>query len=315
MLVSVIIPAFGRQKTLALAVQSAAQQLLPDGCELEIIIVDDASPEPIIQPGGFANLSLLRLHENSGAAGARNAGIVASRGDYIAFLDSDDAWLPNKLLNQLNLAEELERSFDRSRLVLACSFYMPNRLDGQLELRIPREAYSVSGFASGCWMCPGTTLFAHKSVFERSGPLDSRLRRLEDYEWMLRFAFDVGRLCVVREAGAVIAPSSGSRMKPVAEATDLIRKVLQTEYKQALSGADRKTVESYLELELTAASMFERDRAGSLYHLMKSLLLKPRFRPAIADHWERIDNVPTEVRELYEKLSSTAGADQTHASN
>lgn len=312
MMVSVIIPAFGRQRTLALALRSAAGQSLPEDCELEIIVVDDASPEPIQKPNGFANTTLLRLQQNAGAAGARNAGIEASRGDYIAFLDSDDAWLPDKLLHQLKLAQRLDREFDRSRLAFASSFYMPNRIDGALELRIPREASTVSQFASGCWMCPGTTLLAHRSVFERIGMLDGRLRRLEDYEWMLRFGLANGKLCVAREAGAVIAPSSGSRMKPVADAVDFIRSLVANEYTTTLSNSDRRTLESYLELELTAASMFERDRIGSLYHLIRSLWMRPRLQPAIASHWQRSREVPGEVTVLYEKLLSTAGGDPTH---
>lgn len=90
---SVIIPTFGRQSFLAESVGSALQQTLSDW---ECIVVDDASPEQPILPDD-PRIRLLRHTTTSGPAAARNTGIAAARGRYLAFLDDDDIWLPHRL--------------------------------------------------------------------------------------------------------------------------------------------------------------------------------------------------------------------------
>lgn len=104
-LVSVIIPAFNAEATLGEALQSAAAQSYP---RLEIIIVDDGS---IDRTGGIAGdfcaseprARFLRT-PNRGVAAARNAGIEAASGEYLAFLDADDLWHPRKLEMQVETA-------------------------------------------------------------------------------------------------------------------------------------------------------------------------------------------------------------------
>ncbi|MCH9806508.1 MAG: glycosyltransferase [Alphaproteobacteria bacterium] len=302
MLVSVVIPAFGRPDTLQYAVTSAARQSGISPADLEIIVVDDASPTPIEIPAGFENARLIRLEKNAGAGGARNAGIKASRGEYVAFLDSDDAWMPGKLASQLALIEGLAADNDLSKVVTACGFYMPNRRDGSLELRIPLEASTRIEFAGGCWMCPGTTFFAHRSVFDRVGVFDTRFRRLEDYEWMLRFAADGGRLAVTSYAGAVIAPSGHPKEKPILEAVGLIRKLVREENYLDLTAAQRHQMESYLELELTAACLGEGKRIPAAFHLARSLYRQPRLTGSTRDFWTRSNDVPGDVLQTYREL-------------
>lgn len=306
MLVSVVIPVFGRQKSLEYAVKSVTRQTGLGKGDVEIIIVDDYSPVPIMAPPGIENLKLVRLTQNAGAAGARNAGISSSQGEFIAFLDSDDSWQPDKLSKQLDLAKQIAKSRDLQRIAIACGFYTPNRFDRQLELRIPREASQLNEFLGGCWMCPGSTLFLHRSVFEKTGGLDQRLRRLEDYEWMMRFAAGGGQLCVSRGAGAVIAPSAGPKLAPVREAIRIIKDTVANSKEIKLSPAERRTFESYLELEMTAACLGERRRLQAAYHLLKSVTLKPRLQPSTSDFWERSSQIPNDVISTYEKLAANA---------
>jgi len=101
--VSVIIPAFNAAATILRALASVRAQ---QGVGMEIVIVDDASGddtlavvEAAIQPG--ENIRLLRLAVNSGASAARNEGIRAARGEYLAFLDADDVWMADKLRKQV----------------------------------------------------------------------------------------------------------------------------------------------------------------------------------------------------------------------
>lgn len=100
-LVSVIIPNFNREAELQRAVESVLAQ---DYRPLEIVVVDDASTRPIsldLDAAAGQLVRWVRLERNSGGATARNAGIDAARGEVVAFLDSDDVWVPGKLARQL----------------------------------------------------------------------------------------------------------------------------------------------------------------------------------------------------------------------
>ena len=94
-LVSVIMPTFNRADTIRRAIRSVQAQTFTDW---ELIVVDDGSTDNTVAliEGCDPRLKLIR-QENQGTAGARNAGLNASAGSYIAFLDSDDEWLPHHL--------------------------------------------------------------------------------------------------------------------------------------------------------------------------------------------------------------------------
>ncbi|MBU9722708.1 MULTISPECIES: glycosyltransferase family 2 protein [Bacillaceae] len=107
-LVSVITPAFNSARFIEETIQSVQNQTYP---HWEMIIVDDCSTDEtvkIIQEYATQDkrIKLIQLMENSGPAVARNTAIRNSRGRYIAFLDSDDQWLPKKLEKQLQFMEE-----------------------------------------------------------------------------------------------------------------------------------------------------------------------------------------------------------------
>jgi glycosyltransferase involved in cell wall biosynthesis len=101
-LVSVIIPCLNRETLVGDAIESALNQTHPN---LEIIIVDDGSTDgtgKVVQRyTGSGKVRYLRHEVNKGIPTARNTGIRNSLGDYVAFLDSDDLWLPNKIEVQL----------------------------------------------------------------------------------------------------------------------------------------------------------------------------------------------------------------------
>lgn len=113
--VSVVTPFFNRRSWLPSCLDMLERQTLQ---EFEVIIVDDGSTdslgEAIAQSQTSFVLRYIRLAKNCGASTARNVGIDAARGRYIALLDSDDAWHPNKLTRQL---EQFEAAPDRDCLV------------------------------------------------------------------------------------------------------------------------------------------------------------------------------------------------------
>ena len=94
-LISVVIPTFNRGDCVAEAVRSALSQT---GGELEVIVVDDGSTDNTAEVlAAFGDKIQVIRQKNSGVSAARNRGIQAARGEWVAFLDSDDLWLPGKL--------------------------------------------------------------------------------------------------------------------------------------------------------------------------------------------------------------------------
>ncbi|MBT1164909.1 glycosyltransferase family 2 protein [Bifidobacterium felsineum] len=100
-LITVIIPTYNRENTITKSVMSVLSQSYK---EIELIVVDDGSTDDTIS--NLKNIDDSRLHiehqAHQGACAARNLGIKLARGKYIAFQDSDDEWLPNKLTEQLS---------------------------------------------------------------------------------------------------------------------------------------------------------------------------------------------------------------------
>jgi glycosyltransferase involved in cell wall biosynthesis len=91
---SVVIPTYGRPRLLNSAVESVLAQTDPS---FEVVVVDDASPEPITGLPADPRLRLVRRSRNGGSAAARNTGLDAARGEYVVFLDDDDLMTPDRL--------------------------------------------------------------------------------------------------------------------------------------------------------------------------------------------------------------------------
>lgn len=103
-LVSVVIPSYNSARTLVATVQSALAQTVSD---LEVIIVDDGSRDDTLAVAHAIQDPRVKVltQANGGAAAARNTGISAATGKYVALLDADDLWLPYKLQRQLEILE------------------------------------------------------------------------------------------------------------------------------------------------------------------------------------------------------------------
>ena len=119
MSVSVVIPAYKAARTIGRAVESVIRQTSPPE---EILVVDDGSPDAdalieALRPFGTA-VTLLRK-PNGGASSARNEGIDRARGEWVAFLDADDYWEPEKLERQLAVAREYPEVS-----VIGCMLYL-----------------------------------------------------------------------------------------------------------------------------------------------------------------------------------------------
>ena len=180
--VSVIIPTYNRSEAVARALSSVACQSRPAD---EILVVDDGStdrtPEQI--PDLFPEAVYLR-QENRGVSAARNRGIREARGEYLAFLDSDDEWLPRKLERQI---EALEK--DREGEHLLCH---TNEIWIRHGRRVnPMKKHRKYGgriFAKCLPLCiiSASSTVVHRSLLDRVGLFDESLPVCEDYDLWLR---------------------------------------------------------------------------------------------------------------------------------
>jgi glycosyltransferase involved in cell wall biosynthesis len=182
MLFSVIIPAFNRGHCMQRALQSVLMQRQHD---LEVIIGDDASTDETISNAldFLPEVRAVRLSVNCGAAAARNAAMKEARGEFLAFLDSDDEWLPGKLERQLLYLREHPEC-----LVCATGHLLASRDGSRIEFPGQnlsdwrRALHSAQSFHGA------STPVVHRSVLESVGFQDEELRVLEDWDWMLRIA-------------------------------------------------------------------------------------------------------------------------------
>lgn len=181
-LVSVIIPTFNRAASLSRAVDSVLAQSFRD---FELIVVDDGSLDDTIRLLSplAGELKLLRLEHRGMPGRARNAGAAAARGSYLAFLDSDDLWLPEKLTRQMPLVLAGARVCHTRELWLR-----GGREVSQKGQRHRRQGDLFGDALVKCVIGPSTAV-VEKSLFDSAGGFREDLAVAEDYELWLRLCF------------------------------------------------------------------------------------------------------------------------------
>lgn len=178
--VSVIIPTYNRADALRRALDSVfAQTHKAD----EVCIVDDGSSDntEAIMRTEYPDVRYVK-QENKGVSAARNRGVELTEGDWIAFLDSDDEWLPNKLEVQLSALE----SSPRNRLVHSDEIWIRNgRRVNQMNKHKKRGGYIFPHCLPLCAISPSSVLI-ERSLFCDTGGFDESLPACEDYDLWLR---------------------------------------------------------------------------------------------------------------------------------
>lgn len=179
--VSVVIPVRDRAVVLRRALASVAEQTAP--CA-EVVVVDDGSTEDLsdaltAHPG--LPVRLVRHPRSLGAAAARNSGVAAADGEWIAFLDSDDTWAPGKLEAQLAATV-------RAGAEASCTSFALVRGARRTVRRVGPERAGLLRVAEGATLAPGSTLLVRRAAVEEVGGYDTGLARLEDWDWLLRYA-------------------------------------------------------------------------------------------------------------------------------
>jgi glycosyltransferase involved in cell wall biosynthesis len=200
-MVSVIIRTFNRAHSISQAINSALRQTYTD---FEILVVDDGSTDDTpqaVQSFADSRIRVLRHHTNLGVGAACNTGIRAANGEYIAWLDSDDLWCPEKLQRQVAFLEkytEVDAVFsdvcihDKDVEVLSLTEHM-RAFRAFSDGRPLGSEFVVS--QRQMYLCllqevpiKPTALVVRRNVFDKVGVFDESARSGEDWEFLLRLA-------------------------------------------------------------------------------------------------------------------------------
>ena len=181
-LVSVVIPCYNQAHFLDEAIESVLAQSYP---HLEIIVVDDGSPDDTSEVATrYPKVRLVR-QENQGLSAARNSGLARSEGEYVVFLDADDRLLPGALEEGLECFEaHPECAFVSGRYRLIAG-------DGSFLRQTHQPILSEDRYAAllrRSYIGPPITVMYRRSIFESVGGFDTSLSACEDYDLYLRIA-------------------------------------------------------------------------------------------------------------------------------
>lgn len=198
--VSVIIPTYNRSVSLARSIRSVLNQTCAD---FELIVIDDASTddtEKEVRKLSDKRIRIIKHSENLGGSAARNTGINNANGRYVAFLDSDDEWLPRKLERQIGVMDTFTSDewggvyCGRYDVIRGLRTITQPNLEGSFTFEL------LSGGGS---IAAGSTLMVKKECMYRINGFDASFRRFQDLEMLLRF-FKYYKLKCLKEPLVVI---------------------------------------------------------------------------------------------------------------
>jgi glycosyltransferase involved in cell wall biosynthesis len=206
-IISVIIPAYNAQNCIGRAIDSVlAQIVLAD----EIIVVDDGSTDKTAEIVKQYSARVRYIYQpNGGVSAARNTGISAAAGDWIAFLDADDEWLPEKLYVQMNVikknpdifwcATNVSRCLDRRQ----APFLPVKHIDTALCGKDYFESYFQAASKKYCHLFTPTVLVRKDMLFE-AGLFEKGRTHSEDFDLWLRIAYNYPKLGFIAEPQVLV---------------------------------------------------------------------------------------------------------------
>ncbi|GKZ16325.1 glycosyltransferase family 2 protein [Haladaptatus sp. T7] len=237
--VSVIVPTYNRADAIPRTIESVLSQTLED---LELIIVDDASQddtEEVVTSYDDDRIQFVQHEENQGASAARNTGIERAEGEYMAFLDSDDVWLPTKLEKQVLTLElrsdewvaayckaETVHPDGQNPLVKAVTQLISRRnktegAEGGKELIGPTLSDDLHTSA-------GSTLIVESDIVREIDGFDESFSRFQDPEFLIR-VLKHGKLACVNETLLLRYETGSPPADSVAKADEHFRRTFSEE--------------------------------------------------------------------------------------
>jgi glycosyltransferase involved in cell wall biosynthesis len=184
--ISVIIPTYNRSHLIGKSIQSVLNQTYSN---FELIVVDDGSTDgtgEVVKAINDKRLKYILCNKNIGAAAARNVGIRLAKGDFIAFQDDDDEWLPKKLEKQIEIIE-------KSSPEVGVVYTALCRKKGNKNIYIPSKSKKTKKGNIHKSLLEGNfvstqTIFVRRDCFEIAGMFDENLPRLQDWELVIRLS-------------------------------------------------------------------------------------------------------------------------------
>jgi len=178
--VSVIIPVYNRVKLIDRSINSVINQTYPIN---EIIVIDDGSNDGTYElvKRSFPQV-ILKYQENKGVSNARNVGINSAQSKWIAFLDSDDEWLPNKIEDQINLLD-INFSF---KICHTDEFWIRNQVRVNPMKKHRKYGGDIYNNCLPLCVISPSSIIIHKDIFNDVGLFDEELPVCEDYDMWLR---------------------------------------------------------------------------------------------------------------------------------
>ncbi|MGY4751150.1 glycosyltransferase family 2 protein [Pannonibacter sp. Q-1] len=315
--IDVIIPVFNGEAYIEAAIQSVCRQTLPPE---RIIVVDDGSTDGT--GALMARLSeqdarvLCLSRANAGVSAARNAGIAASSAPFIAFLDADDIWLPEKLERQM---EAFERGGPETGFVHSSYFFIdaqdgrlsdrnvvPPKQRGDIFMPLLLEGYVLSGSAS--------SVMVRRDVLDRAGHFDERLFHGEDWDLWIRLA-RISKVDFTPEAvvGIRVHDQSAQRRPAPERAIRFFRQHMLVYSKwEELIGGDRRFRESLRQRAVDAVLPVLRtpSEAAAFYRSLaadESALARSIFRNAL-HFWLEVGSAVLGI--LWRRMKRKAGLNE-----
>ncbi len=282
--VSVVIPTYNRDALLKRAIESVLNQTFDD---FEVIVVDGAgsgSTEELVGSYGDGRLRYVR-QSGRGIANARNLGVKKARGEFIAFLDDDDAWRPRKLELQLELFRELGEKY--GLVYTAFTYYYLERGKILGAKRPAAEGYVYPQLLKD--NITGTsTILVRRECFKRAGLFREDFVTCEDWDMWLRIA----RECLF---GAISEPLVDYSIH---SGQFSFRKYLAGRYRMIEAHGDIKhdpKVLSYHLLQIGVLELLGGERRRGSRELLKAFSLNPLMRDNLADVVRSFADVRTKI--------------------
>jgi glycosyltransferase involved in cell wall biosynthesis len=183
--VSVVLPTFNRWRLLSRALDSVLRQVEVD---LEVLVVDDDSDDATVSfvaAHSDPRVRLLRQESNQGVARARNRGVAAARGEWVAFLDDDDFWAPTRLRDHLQTITEAGASWGYGAAIAVSPI-------GRRRLMMPAPADEIAaGLLELNVVGPPSTATVRRDLLDATGGFDDELSVIADWDLWVRLA-DLG---------------------------------------------------------------------------------------------------------------------------
>ena len=310
--VSVIIPAYNAAKYIGEALNSVFAQTFRSH---ESIVINDGSPDTVELERELeacrANIRYIKK-AHSGAAAARNAGLLCARGEYVAFLDADDRWLPNFLEEQIQFLKINDADFVFSDALLFGETPLAGRTF--MELEPAKSAVTPESLLAVEVAVLTSAVLARKQPIFEVGLFDETIKRGHDFElWFrlakagVRFAYQPRVLAEYRIVESGLSGNVLSQLYRTLSVLEAVKaKGTLTESEDAALNLNMQRTRAEIALECGKEKLLGGDFAGALESLNEARRYQPTLKLRLASFGVRI--APETVRRLYQRRTGVRGA-------